>query len=157
MFPLGRTERVPPCSRGLPYPKLPIAWALRRVSPPNSRGATRLEDIRRCRQELFCYTDRAPIKNVVMAWDFFSINECRDLLFHVREHRLTLPEIADFLAENKLQFLGFVLNPQTLRNYARQFPADTAMTDLAQWHRFESENPYTFGSMYHFWIQKNPG
>jgi SAM-dependent methyltransferase len=113
------------------------------------------EDIRRCRQELFYYTDRAPIKNVVMAWDFFSINECRDLLFHVCEHRLTLPEIAAFLAENKLQFLGFVLDPQTLRNYARQFPDDTAMTDLAQWHRFESENPYTFASMYLFWIQKN--
>ena len=90
----------------------------------------------------------------VKTWDFFSINECRDLLFHDCEHRLTLPEIAAFLAENELQFLGFTLDPQTLRNYARQFPADTAMTDLAQWHRFESENPYTFASMYLFWVQK---
>jgi len=115
------------------------------------------EDIRRCRQELFHYTDRAPIKNVVMTPDFFSINQCRDLLFHVCEHRLTLPEIAAFLAENKLQFLGFALDPQTLRNYARQFPTDTAMTDLAQWHRFESENPDTFASMYRFWVQNNLG
>ena len=68
-----------------------------------------------------------------------------------------MPEIAAFLAENELQFLGFTLDPQTLRNYARQFPADTAMTDLAQWHRFESENPDTFASMYRFWVQNNLG
>jgi hypothetical protein len=114
-----------------------------------------LQHIRRCRQELFHHTDRAPIKNVAMAWNFFSTNECRDLLFHVCEHRLTLSEIAAFLAENKLQFLRFVLDPQTLRNYTRQFPVDTAMTDLAQWHRFERENPHTFASMYSFLIQKN--
>ena len=28
------------------------------------------------------------------------------------------------------------------------------MTDLGQWHLFETENPDTFGGMYQFWVQK---
>jgi hypothetical protein len=28
------------------------------------------------------------------------------------------------------------------------------MTDLANWHRFETENPATFASMYNFWVRK---
>jgi hypothetical protein len=28
------------------------------------------------------------------------------------------------------------------------------MTNLANWHRFESENPATFRGMYQFWVQK---
>ena len=44
--------------------------------------------------------------------DFFTLSECRDLLFHVHEHRHTLAQIADFLTENDLTFLGFDL-PRT--------------------------------------------
>ena len=112
------------------------------------------DDIRRCRQELLNCPDGTPLKNVTMSQDFFSLSECRDLLFHVQEHRLTLPEIASFIAENNLQFLGFELEPQIRRSYARQFPNDVAMTDLAQWHRYETENPSTFVKMYQFWVQK---
>ena len=32
---------------------------------------------------------------------------CRDMFFNVMEHRLTLPEIAAFLKEQNLSFLGF--------------------------------------------------
>jgi len=28
------------------------------------------------------------------------------------------------------------------------------MTDLANWHLFETENPDTFGAMYQFWIHR---
>jgi hypothetical protein len=65
-----------------------------------------------------------------------------------------LPEIASFIAENNLEFLGFELDPQASRNYARQFPGDVAMTDLSQWHRYEVDNPYTFSRMYQFWVQR---
>jgi SAM-dependent methyltransferase len=112
------------------------------------------DGIRRCRQALFDCADGTPLKDVTLNADFFSLSECRDLLFHVQEHRLTLPEIASFIAENNLQFLGFELDPQASRNYARQFPGDVAMTDLSQWHRYEVDNPYTFSRMYQFWVQR---
>lgn len=113
-----------------------------------------VEDIRCCRQELLDCAEGTSFKNATLTMDFFSLSECRDLLFHVQEHRLTLPEIASFIAANNLKFLGFELDPQTCRNYTRQFPGDVAMTDLSQWHRYETDNPRTFSGMYQFWVQR---
>ena len=83
--------------------------------------------------------------------DFFSTSECRDLLFHVQEHQLTIPEIKAFLRDQRLIFLGFA-NPPA-QTYRARFP-DPAMTDLDNWHTFETDNPKTFVNMYQFWIQK---
>jgi 2-polyprenyl-3-methyl-5-hydroxy-6-metoxy-1,4-benzoquinol methylase/tetratricopeptide (TPR) repeat protein len=109
------------------------------------------DDIRRCRQELL--SDPA-LRQVAEFGDFFTVSNCRDLLFHVQEHRSTLPEIAAFLAENGLSFIGFELDAAVQRRYATRFPDDKAMTDLAQWHIFETENPKIFMGMYQFWLQK---
>jgi tetratricopeptide (TPR) repeat protein/SAM-dependent methyltransferase len=110
-------------------------------------------DIRRCRQELIS-AQEARFANILESPDFYNTSACRDLLFHVQEHRLTLPEISAFLERNGLSFLGFELDAPLLVKYGSQFPDDPAMTDLDHWHRFETENPDTFGSMYQFWVQK---
>jgi tetratricopeptide (TPR) repeat protein/SAM-dependent methyltransferase len=110
------------------------------------------EDIRRCRQDLLDAGER--FKNVTASGDFFSVSGCRDLLFHVQEHRLTIPRIADFIAENRLAFIGFELDHFALQRYRARFPHDASMTDLATWHAFECEHPETFSGMYQFWVQK---
>ena len=56
-------------------------------------------DIRRCRQEILASEDGTPLKNVAKYSDFFTTSECRDLLFDVQEHQLTIPQIAAFLRE----------------------------------------------------------
>ena len=112
------------------------------------------DDIRRFRQDLLGCADGTPLQNVTSIPDFFSLSECRDLLFHVQEHRFALPQIAGFIAENNLQFLGFETDLAIKRNYARRFHNDVAMTDLASWHQYETDNPRTFLNMYHFWVQK---
>ena len=71
------------------------------------------EDIRRCREEILAAEDGSLLKSASTFSDFFTTNECRDLIFHVQEHQMTLPEIKAFLAENGLQFTGFVLDPAT--------------------------------------------
>ena len=85
--------------------------------------------------------------------DFFSTSECRDLFFHVQEHRLTLPQIEAFLADNGLAVLGFDLGERERAGYRERFPDDPATTDLGCWDKFESENPDTFFGMYQFWVQ----
>jgi hypothetical protein len=65
---------------------------------------------------------------------------------------LTIPEIKAFLDENDLAFIGFGGDAE--QSYRRRFPQDTAMTDLDNWHAFETENPTTFVGMYQFWVQK---
>ena len=93
-------------------------------------------------------------RNVMWFNDFYSTSECRDLLFHVQEHRMTIPEISAFLRAQDLQFLGFEVDRDTARRYAAHSPADTTMTDLDRWHAFEQDNPHTFANMYRFWVQK---
>jgi len=112
------------------------------------------DDIRRARQELIAIAADQQLLFVRDSWDFFSISECRDLLFHVQEHRMTLPQIKAFLAEHHLQFLGFELAERPWRAYGARFPADAARIDLDHWHQFETENPRTFQGMYQFWVQK---
>jgi tetratricopeptide (TPR) repeat protein/SAM-dependent methyltransferase len=112
------------------------------------------EEIRRCRQELIGFEDGAPEKRVTQAQDFFTTSECRDLLFHVQEHRHTLPEIAAFLAENELEFLGFELKDGASQKYRARFPDDQAASNLDLWQIYERENPSAFIGMYQFWVQK---
>ncbi|MEN3377223.1 MAG: hypothetical protein V7604_2578 [Hyphomicrobiales bacterium] len=109
--------------------------------------------IRRYRQEAMSSVD-PRYASIVGSPDFYSTSACRDLLFHVQEHRLTLPQIGAFLRENKLALLGFELDAPISAKYRAQFPDNPAMTNLANWHRFESENPATFRGMYQFWVQK---
>jgi 2-polyprenyl-3-methyl-5-hydroxy-6-metoxy-1,4-benzoquinol methylase len=111
-------------------------------------------EIRQCRQELMGFGHDTPLAKVTEWADFFSTSTCRDLLFHVQEHQMNLPEIGSFLSENQLRFLGFVLPRGVLENFRRRFPNGNT-TDLALWHAFEIENPSTFMEMYEFWIQNS--
>lgn len=86
--------------------------------------------------------------------DFFTISSCRDLLFHVQEHRIPLAAIGDFLAAHGLKFLGFSIEDSVIAAYRRRFPADPAATDLGRWQAFEQDNPDIFSGMYQFWLQK---
>ena len=94
------------------------------------------------------------LKSVVQWEDFFTIGECRDLLFHVQEHRITLPQIKSFLAANGVQFAGFIPVPSQLRTFAARFPEQAAQLDLDYWHALEAEVPDLFAAMYQFWLRK---
>jgi len=120
--------------------------------------STSPEDIRRCRQD---FITMAEDGNPTMAkiWkyrDFFSLSECRDLLFHVQEHRFTLPQIEAALKLLNLKFLGFEIRDQkALKQFKEFHPNSNALTSLSLWHDFELENPDTFIGMYQFWCQKS--
>jgi SAM-dependent methyltransferase len=107
------------------------------------------EDIRRCRQDLM----RTELSRLAGIYDFYSMSECRDLLFHVQEHRLSIPAIAEFLREQDLCFIGFELEDARARAYRARFSDDKPMTDLVKWNQFESERPDSFAAMYQFWVQ----
>jgi SAM-dependent methyltransferase len=112
------------------------------------------DDIRRCREEIMAADDGSALKSVIQWNDFFAISECRDLLFHAQEQRTTLREIKTFLAANRVQFSGFMLDPATLQRFVTRFPEPAALTDLDRWHDFEVQEPGTFAAMYQFCVQK---
>jgi tetratricopeptide (TPR) repeat protein/2-polyprenyl-3-methyl-5-hydroxy-6-metoxy-1,4-benzoquinol methylase len=120
-----------------------------------ARGyASTHDDIRRFRQDLVVQDVSVDMQRLTKTADFFSTSECRDLLFHVQEHRLTLDQIESFLAEFGLDFLGFELDPRVRHQYRLRFTGDPSGTNLRNWTRFEADNPKTFAGMYQFWIQK---
>ena len=112
------------------------------------------EDIRRCRQAIMAAGNAYTFRQVLSARDFYTMSECRDLLFHVQEHCYTLPQLKEQLAQLGLSFVGFSLDRDTLARYSQSFPDDGTQTDLDNWHLFEMKNPDTFTGMYQFWIQK---
>ena len=95
------------------------------------------------------------LRNVTYTTEFYNSSECRDLLFHVQEHRTTLPEIKADLARHGLRFVGFEIDSSARRRYQQKFPADKAMSDLDRWHELETDNPLMFVGMYQFWAQKD--
>ena len=115
------------------------------------------EDIRRCRQEIMAADDASLLRTLTRVADFFTTDDCRDLLFHVQEHRLTVPAIKSFLVANDLEFIGFALDAATRQLFAARFPDPAALTDLDRWHTFENERPQTFAAMYQFGVRKRGG
>jgi len=116
-----------------------------------------IEDIRLFRQQLRQLTDGRLEKSLLPLKDLYTTSGCRDLLFHVMEHRFNIPDIAAFLSENGLAFLGFRVGSQVIEQFRKQFPEPNALTDLNCWHAFETAHPQTFLSMYRFAVRKTPG
>lgn len=115
---------------------------------------TTADDIRRCRQEMLSLGSDSQMMSVTTSPDFFAVSDCRDLLFHVQEHRFTVPQIKTFLTQNGLSFLGFHMRSEWLRHYSSFFPDDPACINLDNWDQFERLNPQLFGAMYQFYVQK---
>jgi Tfp pilus assembly protein PilF/2-polyprenyl-3-methyl-5-hydroxy-6-metoxy-1,4-benzoquinol methylase len=116
------------------------------------RYGSDVDGIRRARAAIMA--ERGRFEPLLGRRDFCTTSGCRDLLFHVQEHRFTIPRIADLLAAHGLRFIGFLLEPHVAHRYALRFPDDATRTDLTHWHAFESEFPDTFAGMYRFWVQR---
>ena len=113
------------------------------------------EDIRKCRQAIVNEHGNKLLQKVSNSRDFYSISSARDLIFHVQEHRFTIPQISQILDDFKLTFLGFINLPQQIKTrYSKNYPEDETCTCLEHWDTFENNNPDTFEGMYEFWVKK---
>jgi 2-polyprenyl-3-methyl-5-hydroxy-6-metoxy-1,4-benzoquinol methylase len=120
----------------------------------NNYGDT-INDIRHCRKAIMALEDGHPTRQILRHNDFYTTSACRDLIFHVQEHRFTLHQISDLLQSLGLEFLGFQLDRASSGvDYRCQFPDDITQTNLQNWHEFENRNPQTFATMYKFWVRK---
>jgi SAM-dependent methyltransferase/tetratricopeptide (TPR) repeat protein len=117
------------------------------------RGITGKPDgIRQGRQALLASEDEL-LRRATLSRDFYGLSTCRDLLFHVHEIPLSLPQVEAFLAEHHLTFLGFELEPSLVAAFRSEYPLPGSMRDLKAWHNFEERHPETFFGMYQFWVQ----
>lgn len=128
-------------------------WAVNEVRAANADQETinDADTLRRLRQDML--VDPGPVsKRLRQLRDFYSLSEFRDLLFHVQEHQFDIPDIESLLARHGLVFAGMSFaTGQEHQHFAARFADDPQQRSLANWQRFEAENPDTFAGMYNFW------
>jgi len=112
-----------------------------------------IKDIRNCRESIFNEKKDPLLQKIFHSNDFYSTSSVRDLMFHVKEHRFTIPEISKMLKKLNLEFLGF-LNLLIKIKFSKFFPNDKKNISLDNWNQFEISNPDTFSNMYQFWVRK---
>ena len=113
-----------------------------------------VDDIRSARQAIIAAKDQPFTQELFQFTDFYSMSECRDLLFHVQEHRFTIPEIAAMLKRHNLQFIGFEGDTPEFLRLQSEMPHHSPDETLDTWHKIERDNPELFSSMYQFWVRK---
>ncbi len=112
------------------------------------------EGIRAVRQEIVRKRGDPRWNLLMTTVDFHSMSGCRDMLFNIMEHRFTIAEIAAFLCEQALSFLGFEVEDEFREKFHEQYPDERAFTDLDKWSAFESANSDTFRQMYVFSVRR---
>ena len=85
--------------------------------------------------------------------DFYSFSNLVDLLFHVQEHRFTIPEISNCINKLNLKFCGFENRP-LVNSFYKIYKNKKDLYNLDLWNEFEINNPRIFAGMYQFWCQK---
>ena len=93
--------------------------------------------------------------NILRFRDFYSYNECLDLLLNPRECLFTPLEIKALLDQNGLTFRGFELSASQRTLFRMRYRGENDLLNLALWDEFEEQNPETFIEMYHFWAEKS--
>lgn len=118
--------------------------------------ANSAEGIRALRRELMLAGAPAQLQSVVSpASDFWTLSDCRDLLFHVEEHRFTLPQIGELLDSAGLEFLGVQFGHQADRTrYRAENRSSDSMRDLRRLHLHEMKHPEIFGDTYRLWARR---
>jgi tetratricopeptide (TPR) repeat protein len=111
-----------------------------------------IHDIRKCRELIFNDNENDILQKIINRADFYSTSNVRDLIFHVKEHRFTIPQISEILKSLDLQFLGF--NNSIIKSKFMKLNSKDKILSLKDWDIFEKKNPNTFIGMYQFWLKK---
>jgi SAM-dependent methyltransferase/cytochrome c-type biogenesis protein CcmH/NrfG len=120
------------------------------------RGLQPSADAIRAFRRLALASEPGSVLRAVTRWrDFFSMSECRDLVFHVQEHQYQLPAAIDLLQGEGLQVLGMWTRflGRALPHYRAMFPDDEQATDPSRWHALEQTFPTAFDNMYFIWCR----
>lgn len=113
------------------------------------------DSIKNFRQYILKYKEDKKIYYLRSSGDFYSMSDCRDLLFHVQEHRFTIPQLKELIDNSNLTFLRFELGRCSASVfYSARFPEDPYMSNLLNMDVVENAMPNTFSKMYLFWCQK---
>jgi SAM-dependent methyltransferase len=94
------------------------------------------------------------IQELALLPDFYSMSNCRDLLFHVQEHRFSIPKLESCLHQLNLEFISFEFSSSYWMDEFKKIYGEGAQYSLDKWTQFELNFPKVFSGMYQFWVRK---
>ncbi len=110
-------------------------------------------DIRAFRAHVMALPEGEPLAALRESADFYSLSGCRDLVFHVQEHRYTPPLLGELIAGAGLRLVGFEASAEAKAAFATAFGRADPL-DLQLWDQLETRQPRLFAGMYHLWAQR---
>ncbi len=120
----------------------------------SQKGIGSIDSEMRSFRETIIRSDIDHHKLTVKYSDFYSLNTLKDFLFHVQEHRFTIPLIKDHLNKLELKFCG-IESSRIVSHFKQTNKNKEDLYDLDKWQAYEEANPRVFAEMYQFWCQKD--
>ncbi|MBA34860.1 MAG: hypothetical protein CMI14_05440 [Oleispira sp.] len=116
-------------------------------------GSTTL-DQRLLRQALLMKQIPGDWSDIVNSPDFYSMSNCRDLIFHEQEHQFTPNKISELLANNQLDFIGMLPTTSARQIFEKEIGKLINNNTLENWDKVEKKEDEIFAGMYQFYCRK---
>lgn len=111
-------------------------------------------DQRLLRQALMMNQIPGDWSDIINSEDFYSMSNCRDLLFHEQEHQFTAEKISTLLTDNQLDFIGMLPTAGAKQAFEKEIGNLSQSNKLENWKRVEDRHPDIFAAMYQFYCRK---
>ncbi len=111
-------------------------------------------DQRLLRQALLMNQIPGDWNEIINSPDFYSMSNCRDLIFHEQEYQFTPNKIASLLSDNQLDFIGMLPTMTARKLMENQIGKLDKNNTLENWDIIEQNNPDIFAGMYQFYCRK---
>lgn len=113
-------------------------------------------DQRLLRQALLMNQIPGQWNDITGSDDFYSMSNCRDLIFHEQEHQFTPTKIANLLSSSKLEFIGMLPSTSALQAFENKLGVNSLKNKntLENWDKVEQDNNDIFAGMYQFYCRK---
>lgn len=115
-------------------------------------------DQRLLRQALLMNQIPGDWNEIINSNDFYSMSNCRDLIFHEQEHQFTPQGISDLLEHCQMDFVGMLPTTNARRVFEQKIGKlnenNIDNNTLDNWHTAEQDQEDIFEGMYQFYCRK---
>jgi 2-polyprenyl-3-methyl-5-hydroxy-6-metoxy-1,4-benzoquinol methylase len=126
----------------------------RELIAKNKQASGQDLDQRLLRQALLMNQIPGDWREIVNSHDFYSMSNCRDLIFHEQEHQFTPHKISKLLANNQLDFIGMLPSSSARNVFQQQIGSLLGNNTLDNWDQAEQSQHDIFEGMYQFYCRK---
>jgi 2-polyprenyl-3-methyl-5-hydroxy-6-metoxy-1,4-benzoquinol methylase len=128
--------------------------SFRKLMAHNKQQSGQDLDQRLLRQALLMNQIPGDWGDIINSNDFFSMSNCRDLIFHAQEQQFTPNTISNLLTNNQLDFIGMLATTSAQQAFKTTIGKLNGHNTLENWDKVEQRQQDIFSGMYQFYCRK---